>query len=96
MVIALSLGIRGRQSRDGRSWSSTLARRNDNAVPFLGDNNLVAVGMAMLVPLVIGARGDLGGLAETRLAILQRRRRVSRAQHVFSRRLPVDRRSRRV
>lgn len=53
IVIALSLGFEaGKQG-----WAQLIlnpGERNDNGVPFLGDNNLVAVGMAMLLP-VIGA-----------------------------------------
>lgn len=51
MVIALSLGFEaGKQG-----WAQLVLNpgaRNDNSVPFLGDNNLVAVGMAMLLPVV--------------------------------------------
>jgi putative inorganic carbon (HCO3(-)) transporter len=55
MVIALSLGFEaGKQG-----WAQLLLNpgaKNDNPVPFLGDNNLVAVGMSMLLPIV-GALG---------------------------------------
>jgi putative inorganic carbon (HCO3(-)) transporter len=51
LVIALSLGFEtGKQG-----WAQLMLNpgaQNDNWVPFLGDNNLVAVGMAMLVPIV--------------------------------------------
>ena len=51
MVIALSLGFEaGKQG-----WAQLVLNpgaKNDNPVPFLGDNNLVAVGMAMLLPTV--------------------------------------------
>lgn len=51
VVIALSLGFEaGKQG-----WAQLLLNpgaRNDNSVPFLGDNNLVAVGMSMLLPVV--------------------------------------------
>ena len=51
IVIVVSLGFEtGKQG-----WAQMLMNpgaRNDNGVPFLGDNNLVAVGMAMLLPLV--------------------------------------------
>jgi putative inorganic carbon (HCO3(-)) transporter len=51
MVITLSLGFEaGKQG-----WAQLVLNpgaRNDNGVPFLGDNNLVAVGMAMLLPIV--------------------------------------------
>ena len=53
IVIALSLGFEATK----QGWAQLVLNpggRNDNGVPFLGDNNLVAVGMAMLVP-VIGA-----------------------------------------
>ncbi len=55
IVIVLSLGFEaGKQG-----WLQLIlnpGERNDNGVPFLGDNNLVAVGMAMLLP-VVGALG---------------------------------------
>jgi probable O-glycosylation ligase (exosortase A-associated) len=51
IVIVVSLGFEtGKQG-----WAQLIlnpGERNDNWVPFLGDNNLVAVGMAMLLPLV--------------------------------------------
>jgi probable O-glycosylation ligase (exosortase A-associated) len=51
IVIALSLGFEaGKQG-----WYQLIlnpGQRNDNWIPFLGDNNLVAVGMAMLLPIV--------------------------------------------
>lgn len=53
IVIALSLGFEAAK----QGWAQLVLNpgaRNDNSVPFLGDNNLVAVGMAMLLP-VIGA-----------------------------------------
>jgi probable O-glycosylation ligase (exosortase A-associated) len=53
IVISLSLGFEAAK----QGWAQLVLNpggRNDNSVPFLGDNNLVAVGMAMLVP-VIGA-----------------------------------------
>ncbi len=53
IVIALSLGFEAAK----QGWAQLVfnpGARNGNSVPFLGDNNLVAVGMAMLVP-VIGA-----------------------------------------
>lgn len=50
-VIALSLGYEaGKQG-----WAQLIFNPGDqniNSIPFLGDNNLVAVGMAMLIPLV--------------------------------------------
>ncbi len=56
-VIVLSLGFEaGKQG-----WATLVlspGTPNSNGVPFLGDNNLVAVGMAMLLPLV-------GALAST-------------------------------
>jgi probable O-glycosylation ligase (exosortase A-associated) len=51
MVIALSLGFEAAK----QGWAQLILSpggRNDNSIPFLGDNNVVAVGMAMLVPLV--------------------------------------------
>lgn len=57
MVIALSLGFEGTK----QGWANLILHpgaRNDNGVPFLGDNNLVAVGMLMLLPII-------GALAET-------------------------------
>ena len=57
-VIALSLGFEaGKQG-----WAQLILNpgaANNNSVPFLGDNNLVAVGMAMLLPTV----GALGATA---------------------------------
>ena len=54
-VIALSLGFEaGKQG-----WAQLVLNpgaKNNNSVPFLGDNNLVAVGMSMLLPIV-GALG---------------------------------------
>jgi probable O-glycosylation ligase (exosortase A-associated) len=51
IVICISLGFEaGKQG-----WAQLILNpgaRNDNSVPFLGDNNLVAVGMAMLLPVV--------------------------------------------
>lgn len=50
-VIALSLGFEAAK----QGWAQMLLNpgaRNDNGVPFLGDNNLVAVGMAMLLPII--------------------------------------------
>ncbi len=50
IVIVLSLGFEaGKQG-----WAQLVLNpggRNDNSIPFLGDNNLVAVGIAMLVPV---------------------------------------------
>ena len=50
-VIVMSLGFEaGKQG-----WAQLILNpgaKNDNGVPFLGDNNLVAVGMAMLLPTV--------------------------------------------
>lgn len=51
IVIAVSVGFEaGKQG-----WMQLLLNpgaQNNNSVPFLGDNNLVAVGMAMLLPIV--------------------------------------------
>jgi putative inorganic carbon (hco3(-)) transporter len=57
MVIALSLGFEATK----QGWANLILHpgaRNDNGIPFLGDNNLVAVGMLMLLPII-------GALAET-------------------------------
>lgn len=51
MVIALSLGLEAAK----QGWANLVLHPgapNNNSIPFLGDNNLVAVGMAMLLPLV--------------------------------------------
>jgi putative inorganic carbon (hco3(-)) transporter len=50
-VIALSLGFEAAK----QGWAQMILNpgaRNSNGVPFLGDNNLVAVGMAMLIPII--------------------------------------------
>ena len=50
-VIALSLGFEAAK----QGWVNLVTSpggMNSNDIPFLGDNNLVAVGMAMLIPLV--------------------------------------------
>lgn len=51
IVITLSLGFEaGKQG-----WAELIlhpGQRNDNWIPFLGDNNVVAVGMAMLLPII--------------------------------------------
>jgi probable O-glycosylation ligase (exosortase A-associated) len=55
IVISLSLGFEAVK----QGWFELIVhpgQRNDNGIPFLGDNNLVAVGMAMLLP-VVGALG---------------------------------------
>ena len=50
-MIAVSLGFEaGKQG-----WAQLVLNpgaKNDNTIPFLGDNNLVAVGMAMLTPIL--------------------------------------------
>jgi probable O-glycosylation ligase (exosortase A-associated) len=60
MVIALSLGFEtGKQG-----WAQLILNPgapNENWVPFLGDNNLVAVGMAMLVPIVMALAATSSG-----------------------------------
>ncbi len=51
IVIGLSLGFEAAK----QGWAQMVLNpgaRNDNSVPFLGDNNLVAVGMAMLIPII--------------------------------------------
>jgi probable O-glycosylation ligase (exosortase A-associated) len=58
IVIALSLGYEAVK----QGWFELIVhpgQRNNNGIPFLGDNNLVAVGMAMLLPIV----GALGATA---------------------------------
>lgn len=55
LVICLSLGFEAAK----QGWAQMILNpgaANTNGVPFLGDNNLVAVGMAMLLP-IIGALG---------------------------------------
>jgi probable O-glycosylation ligase (exosortase A-associated) len=50
LVIALSLGLEGAK----QGWATTILHpgaKNANTIPFLGDNNGVAVGMMMLVPI---------------------------------------------
>jgi probable O-glycosylation ligase (exosortase A-associated) len=64
IVIVLSLGFEAAKQGWGQLVLNPGAR-NDNGVPFLGDNNLVAVGMAMLVPLV-------GALAATSAGVYKR------------------------
>ena len=51
IVIALSLGFEATK----QGWAQLILNpgaANNNPVPFLGDNNLVAVGMAMLIPII--------------------------------------------
>jgi probable O-glycosylation ligase (exosortase A-associated) len=51
IVIALSLGFEATK----QGWAQLVLNPgapNNNPVPFLGDNNLVAVGMAMLIPII--------------------------------------------
>jgi probable O-glycosylation ligase (exosortase A-associated) len=51
IVISLSLGFEAAK----QGWAQLVLNpgaRNDNPIPFLGDNNLVAVGMAMLIPII--------------------------------------------
>jgi probable O-glycosylation ligase (exosortase A-associated) len=64
IVIALSLGFEGTK----QGWGNLILHpggRNDNSIPFLGDNNLVAVGMLMLLPIV-------GALADTSTGWMKR------------------------
>ena len=61
IVIALSLGFEGAK----QGWAQLFLNpgaQNDNGIPFLGDNNLVAVGMLMLLPVTAA----LGRTASTR------------------------------
>jgi probable O-glycosylation ligase (exosortase A-associated) len=51
IVIAVSLGFEAVK----QGWAQMILNPgapNHNSVPFLGDNNLVAVGMAMLIPII--------------------------------------------
>ncbi|MBY0496297.1 MAG: putative O-glycosylation ligase, exosortase A system-associated [Cyanobacteria bacterium] len=51
IVIAVSLGFEAVK----QGWTQMLLNpgaRNGNSIPFLGDNNVVAVGMAMLIPII--------------------------------------------
>ena len=51
IVIAVSLGFEAVK----QGWVQMILNpgaRNGNEIPFLGDNNLVAVGMAMLIPII--------------------------------------------
>ena len=85
-VIALSLGFEAAK----QGWAQLLLNPgapNDNGVPFLGDNNLVAVGMAMLLPTVRRARRRPRRDGAARLPVPQHRRAVSRDQHLFARRV---------
>ena len=55
IVIALSLGFEAAK----QGWAQLILNpgaANENSIPFLGDNNLVAVGMTMLLPMM-GALG---------------------------------------
>ena len=64
IVIALSLGFEATK----QGWANLILHpgaRNDNSIPFLGDNNLVAVGMLMLLPMI-------GALAETSTGWMKR------------------------
>jgi probable O-glycosylation ligase (exosortase A-associated) len=50
-VIVLSLGFEATK----QGWAQLILNpgaKNDNPIPFLGDNNVVAVGIAMLAPLI--------------------------------------------
>ena len=64
MVIALSLGFEAAKQGWGQLVLNPGAQ-NSNSVPFLGDNNLVAVGIAMLLPTV-------GALAATSTGLWRR------------------------
>ena len=60
LVIAFSLGFEATK----QGWAQLVLNpgaKNDNSIPFLGDNNVVAVGIAMLAPLFAGlARSSVG------------------------------------
>jgi probable O-glycosylation ligase (exosortase A-associated) len=63
IVIAFSLGFETVK----QGWAQLLMNPgapNTNSVPFLGDNNLVAVGMAMLLPIVAGLGATSSGWAK--------------------------------
>jgi probable O-glycosylation ligase (exosortase A-associated) len=68
-VIALSLGYEaGKQG-----WAQLMLNpgdRNMNSIPFLGDNNLVAVGMAMLISLISGLVATSTGWQKRALQLL--------------------------
>ena len=64
LVIALSLGLEAAK----QGWAQLVLNpgaKNDNNIPFLGDNNGVALGMMMLVPL-------FGALAQTASSRIER------------------------
>jgi probable O-glycosylation ligase (exosortase A-associated) len=51
LVVTLSVGFEAAK----QGWGQLILHpgaKNPNSIPFLGDNNLVAVGMAMLIPLI--------------------------------------------
>lgn len=59
-VIVLSLGFEAAK----QGWAQLVLNpgaRNDNTIPFLGDNNVVSVGMAMLTPLVAALAATSAG-----------------------------------
>ena len=59
-VITLSLGFEAAK----QGWAQLIlnpGEPNDNGVPFLGDNNLVAVGMAMLLPIIGALAANTAG-----------------------------------
>jgi len=68
-VIALSLGFEAAK----QGWAQLILNpggRNPNEIPFLGDNNLVAVGMAMLVPLLTALADTSAGWQKRGLQFL--------------------------
>ena len=68
-VIALSLGYEAAK----QGWAQLILNPGDpnvNSIPFLGDNNLVAVGMAMLVALVATLANTSTGWQKRALQLL--------------------------
>jgi putative inorganic carbon (hco3(-)) transporter len=60
IVIGLSLGFEAAK----QGWAQLLLNpgaQNNNTIPFLGDNNLVAVGMAMLMPILTALAATSSG-----------------------------------
>jgi probable O-glycosylation ligase (exosortase A-associated) len=68
-VIALSLGFEATK----QGWAQLILNpggQNNNPIPFLGDNNLVAVGVAMLVPVMSALAETSGGWQKRALQFL--------------------------
>jgi probable O-glycosylation ligase (exosortase A-associated) len=63
LVIAMSLGLEGAK----QGWAQLVLNpggQNNNTIPLLGDNNGVAVGMLMLVPMLLALAGTATGRFE--------------------------------